>query len=64
MANRPFTIFIAVIILFCCLSGCLNDSSEELEVKITELEDTNEAVSYTHLREHETRGNIVFRLMH
>ena len=42
MANSPFTIFIAVIILFCCLSGCLNDSSEELEVKITELEDTNE----------------------
>ena len=45
MANNSVTILMAVMILICGLSGCLNDSSEELEVEVTNLEETNDELT-------------------
>ena len=45
MANNLVPILMAVMIFICGLSGCLDDSSQELEVEITNLEETNDELT-------------------
>ena len=45
MANNSVPIFMAIMIFMCGLSGCLDDSSQELEVEITNLEETNDELT-------------------
>ena len=47
MTNNPSAIFMVGIILFCSLSGCIEDSSDELESDILELENQNEQLNNT-----------------
>ena len=47
MTNNPSAILMVGIILFCSLSGCIEDSSDELESDILELEDQNEQLNNT-----------------
>ena len=45
MANNSVPILMAIMIFMCGLSGCLDDSSQELEVEITNLEETNDELT-------------------
>ena len=45
MANNSVPILMAIMIFMCGLSGCLDDSSQELKVEITNLEETNDELT-------------------
>jgi hypothetical protein len=45
MANNSVPILMAVMIFICGLSGCLDDSSQELEVEVTNLKETNDELT-------------------
>ena len=47
MSNNSIAILMAGIILFCSISGCIEDSSDELELDILELKNENEQLNNT-----------------
>ena len=47
MTNKSIAILMVGIILFCSISGCIEDSSDELELDILELKNENEQLNNT-----------------
>ena len=47
MAKNSITILIVAMILCCSLSGCIDESSEQLELDVSELENENEQLNNT-----------------
>ena len=47
MAKNSITIMMVALIFFCSLSGCIDESSEQLELDVSELENENEEFNNT-----------------